>query len=230
MSRPTRPRRRLSFDPWDIAFGAAIANDYVFRGITQSNHKPSVAAYFEPRYNITKDLQLYAGVAGASISFPNRAAAEIDVYGGIRPTFGAVRVRLRCLGLPVSGWAVLNSVAFPAGIPAGVSRAFGFRAPMLSDQRQRREEERAASTKATPRSTYTFNDMFALGANEYYSPNFLNFGAWGNYASITASSLRRAPCFGVSGVGMYISGEFGRQWLGTTRRLLRLDTRFPVAS
>src|SRR5690349_20583763 len=33
--------------PWDIAFGAAIMSDYVFRGITQSNHRPSGAAYFE---------------------------------------------------------------------------------------------------------------------------------------------------------------------------------------
>src|SRR5947208_15290246 len=77
-----------AFEPWDIAFGSAIMNDYVFRGVTQSNHKPSVAAYFEPRYNVTKDVQLYVGVAGESISFPNRAAAEIDVYGGIRPTIG----------------------------------------------------------------------------------------------------------------------------------------------
>src|SRR3979411_1334519 len=76
------------FDPWDIAFGSAIMNDYVFRGVTQSNHKPSVAAYFEPRYNINKDVQLYIGVAAESISFPNRAAAEVDIYGGIRPTIG----------------------------------------------------------------------------------------------------------------------------------------------
>ena len=73
---------------WDLAFGSAIASDYIFRGVTQSNHKPSVAAYFEPRYNINKDNQLYAGIGGASISFPNRAAAEIDFYGGFRPTFG----------------------------------------------------------------------------------------------------------------------------------------------
>src|SRR6202171_6710330 len=76
------------FDPWDIAFGSALMNDYVFRGVTQSNHKPSVAAYFEPRYNVTKDLQLYVGAAGESISFPNRAAAEIDIYAGIRPNTG----------------------------------------------------------------------------------------------------------------------------------------------
>src|SRR3984893_18392032 len=76
------------FDPWDLAFGSAIMNDYIFRGVTQSNHKPSVAVYFEPRYNVTKDLQLYAGIAVESISFPNRAAAEIDFYAGIRPTVG----------------------------------------------------------------------------------------------------------------------------------------------
>src|SRR6201984_2099963 len=77
------------FDPWDVAFGGALMSDYIFRGVTQSNHQPSVAAYFEPRYNVNKDLQLYVGTSGESISFSNRAAAEIDVYGGIRPTFGA---------------------------------------------------------------------------------------------------------------------------------------------
>src|SRR4051794_15573227 len=70
---------------WDLAFGSAIASDYIFRGITQSNHKPSVAAYFEPRYNINKDNQLYVGLGGASIDFPNRAAGEVDIYGGLGP-------------------------------------------------------------------------------------------------------------------------------------------------
>src|SRR6476620_10159329 len=67
---------------WDLAFGSAIASDYLFRGVTQSNHKPSVAVYFEPRYNINKDNQLYLGLGGASIDFPNRAAGEVDIYGG----------------------------------------------------------------------------------------------------------------------------------------------------
>src|SRR5262245_60769743 len=75
-------------NPWDVAFGAGITSDYIFRGITQSNHNPSVAAYFEPRYNVTKDLQYYVGISSESISFPNRAAAEVDIYGGFRPAFG----------------------------------------------------------------------------------------------------------------------------------------------
>ena len=83
--------------PWDVAFGAGLTSDYIFRGITQSNHNPSVFAYFEPRYNVSPYLQLYVGVAGESISFPNRAAAEIDGYFGIRPTFGP-------LALDFGGW------------------------------------------------------------------------------------------------------------------------------
>src|SRR3954471_15362217 len=67
-------------NPWDIAFGGAVMSDYNFRGISQSNRKPSVNAYFEPRYNINESLQLYAGVGGYSIAFPNNAAAEIDFY------------------------------------------------------------------------------------------------------------------------------------------------------
>ena len=72
----------------NIAFGAALMSDYNFRGITQSNHKPSAAAYFEPRYNFSNSLQGYVGVSGESIAFPNRAAAEVDFYAGIRTTFG----------------------------------------------------------------------------------------------------------------------------------------------
>ena len=93
---------------WDLAFGSAIASDYIFRGVTQSNHQPSVAAYFEPRYNINKDIQLYAGIGGASISFPNRAAAEIDFYGGYPSDLRQARVRFRRLVLLVSEGPVLQ--------------------------------------------------------------------------------------------------------------------------
>src|SRR5258707_1594521 len=97
------------FDPWDVAFGSALMNDYVFRGITQSNHKPSVAAYFEPRYNINKDVQLYIGAAGESISFPNRAAAEIDIYGCIRPTVRMLAFDFGVLGYIYPGGQCFRS-------------------------------------------------------------------------------------------------------------------------
>ena len=204
-----------AFDPWDIAFGSAIMNDYVFRGITQSNHKASVAAYFEPRYNVTKDVQLYIGLAGESISFPNRAAAEIDIYGGIRPTFGMFAFDFgvwgylypggQCFG-GVGPGATNSCAAFGQGIDFGGGAGLPINGNFA--------KKNASFYEGYAKVNVTLNDMFAVGLNEYYSPNFLNLGAWGNYASITGKFTAPSSTFGTSGVGMYISGEFGRQWLG----------------
>src|SRR5579871_4882765 len=117
-----------AFEAWDIAFGSALMSDYVFRGITQSDHKPSVAAYFEPRYNINKDLQLYVGTSGESISFPNRAAAEIDIYGGIRPTFGMFAFDFGVWGYLYPGGHCTDGNLLTGGLPGG-----DFRCPASTD-------------------------------------------------------------------------------------------------
>src|SRR6202167_853298 len=117
---PVKAAKAPAFDPWDIAFGGAVMSDYVFRGITQSNHQPSVTAYFEPRYNINKDVQFYIGTSVESISFANHAAAEVDVYGGVRPSFGAVALDFGLWGYLYPGGQCQEG--FPGGIavcPAG---------------------------------------------------------------------------------------------------------------
>jgi uncharacterized protein (TIGR02001 family) len=202
------------FEPWDLAFGSALMNDYIFRGVTQSNHKPSVAAYFEPRYNLNKDLQLYIGVAGESISFPNRAAAEIDVYGGIRPTFGMFAFDFGLWGYIYPGGQCFNAAAFPgSGIPGSeIGCVLNGNLPFNGNV----AKKDASFFEGYAKVNVTLNDQWQVGVNEYYSPNFLNLGAWGDYASVTAKWTAPGTVFGTSGVGMYISGEFGRQWLGTS--------------
>lgn len=216
----------VAFDPWDVAFGSAIMSDYVFRGITQSNHKASVAAYFEPRYNINKDTQLYIGLSGESISFPNRAAAEIDIYGGIRPTIGMFAFDFGAWGYLYPGGSCYNAFAFPgSGIPGSdascVTTTFGGNADPNSlglPINGNFAKKNASFYEVYGKVNITLNDQFAVGFNEYYSPNFVNLGAWGNYASITGKWTAPSTTFGSSGVGMYVSGEFGRQWLGTSDR------------
>ena len=216
-----------AFEPWDIAFGSAIMNDYIFRGITQSNHKPSVAAYFEPRYNVTKDLQLYIGAAGESISFPNRAAAEIDIYGGIRPTFGMFAFDFGVWGYLYPGGHLLQRRRDPGlrhsrlGCGCAVSRSNADLVTGGLPINGNFAKKNASFYEGYAKVNVTLNDQFSIGANEYYSPNFLNLGAWGNYASITGKWTAPSTTFGTSGVGMYISGEFGRQWLGTSDCVLR---------
>ena len=79
---------------WDIAFGGALMTDYNFRGISQSDRGPSVGAYFEPRFKINPNLELYAGIAGFSTKLATDPTGEFDYYAGIRPTFGALALDL----------------------------------------------------------------------------------------------------------------------------------------
>jgi hypothetical protein len=209
------------FNPWDIAFGSALMNDYVFRGVTQSNHNASVAAYFEPRYNINKDVQLYVGTSFESISFPNRAAAEVDIYGGIRPTFGMFAFDFGVWGYLYPGGTCFNANAFPgSGLPGSSLGCVANADPITGGLpiNGNFAKKDASFYEGYAKVNVTLNDMFSIGANEYYSPNFLNLGAWGNYASITGKFTAPSSTFGSSGVGMYVSGEFGRQWLGTSDR------------
>jgi len=205
------------FEPWDVAFGAAVMNDYIFRGVTQSNHQPSVAAYFEPRYNVNKDLQLYVGTSAESISFSNRAAAEVDVYGGIRPTFGPAAFDFGVWGYLYPGGSCADNVVTligPFAVPGGNVCPVSTTTIFLGNGNVMKKD--VSFFEVYGKLNYTINDSWAFGVNEYYSPNFLNSGAWGDYASITGKWTAPSSLMGTSGVGMYVSGEFGRQWLGTS--------------
>src|SRR5262249_60249891 len=61
--------------PGDVAFGGGITSGYIFRGITQANHRPPVAPYFEPAHNATQDPHAYVGMAGDGLPSPNPEAA-----------------------------------------------------------------------------------------------------------------------------------------------------------
>ncbi len=56
--------------------------------------------------------------------------------------------------------------------------------------------------------------MLALGANVYYTPSWLHTGALGTYCSGTAKVTLSATML-PKDIGMYLSGELGRQALGT---------------
>src|SRR6202048_2672278 len=172
------------FEPWECAFCIALMNGDIFRGITQSNHKPSVAAYFEPRYNVNKDVQLYIGVAGESISFPNRAAGELDIYGGIRPTVGMFAFDFGLWGYIYPGGQCFgsqgatlqgNCAVFGGNTDFG---QIGGGLPINGNF----AKKSASFYEAYGKVNITLNDQWQGGFNEYYSPKFLNLGGLGGYA------------------------------------------------
>jgi uncharacterized protein (TIGR02001 family) len=208
------PAAAAAPSPWDVAFGSALMNDYVFRGITQSGHKPSVAAYFEPRYNVNSNLQLYVGVSGESIQFANNAAAEIDLYGGVRPTIGPFAFDIGFWYYYYPGGTCYSGGAFPGCAAAILNGNFA--------------KADASFYEVYGKVTYTMGD-FAFGANEYYTPSFANTGAWGDYASVTAKYTAPEK-MALGPLGWYVSGEFGHQWLGTSDSFYGILAGTPIAS
>ena len=194
--------------PFDIAFGVAAMTDYNFRGISQSNRTASVSAYSEFRYNIVPTVQLYAGISGESISFPNRSPAEIDFYAGIRPTFGAL-----ALDFGVWYYAYTAGNTF-TGAGAATTCANGFFTPTGFCNSIKGN---LSFWEVYAKALYTFNDSFALGANVFYDPSWLNSGAPGVYASATFKFTAPSGWLGNNkDWGAYFSGELGYYWLGTT--------------
>lgn len=203
--------------PWDIAFGGALMTDYEFRGITQSAHKPSVAAYSELRYNVSPTLQLYYGNAGESIDFPNHAAAEIDFYGGVRPTFGK-------LALDFGFWYYYypGGITFNGFVPGPGGSTFpgatdsnctgGFVALNASCNPLKGD---LSFWEVYGKATYTISDALAVTGDVYYSPSWLNSGAYGLFASGIVKWTAPSAWF-PKDWGAYFQGELGYYWFGTT--------------
>ncbi len=182
--------------PWDIAFGASGTNNYVFRGISQSDNGPSVSAYFEPRYNISPNFQLYAGIAGSSVRLATTPSAEVDFYAGVRPTFGNLALDLGFIYY----W-------YPHETQYGVGgNVYGNGATTLAN---------TDFWEVYGKATYQVTEPFSVGANIYYSPSFLGTKADGTYASGTAKYVLPALGFLSKDIGWFISGEFGHYWLTT---------------
>jgi Bacterial protein of unknown function (Gcw_chp) len=199
------PEPAPAANPWDFAFGSALMSDYNFRGITQSNHKPSVAAYFEPRYNITDALQAYVGVSGESISFPNRAAGEIDFYGGVRPTYGKLALDFGFWEYYYPGGQCFNDL--PVGGPSCAVQG-----PLPNGNVVKAD---VSFWEVYGKATYTVSDNLTFGGSAFYSPSVLNSGAEGTYAAANARYIvPNAPL--PAGVGMFISADLGHWFLGTS--------------
>ncbi len=204
---------------WDVVVTTALMSDYNFRGITQSDHKPSAQAGFEIRYNFNKNFQGYAGVSGESIDFPNDAAAEVDFYGGFRPTFDKLALDFgvweyyypggNCFGgiVGANSDCLLNGGGAPAG--AFVPN------PNVQPLGGNEVKKNASFTEIYAKGTYTINDQWAVGLQEWYSPSVVNTGATGWYTVGNVTFTAPSTWFS-NGVGGYASADLGYWALGTS--------------
>src|SRR5262245_12236479 len=197
---------------FDIAFGGYGASDYVFRGISQSARWPSGSEHTELRYNPISNVQFYAANAFESIDYPNRAAAEVDFYGGVRPTFDKLALDFGYWYYWYPGGRLFDGTG-PLGPNPNCTNGFKFSGGCNV------LEADVSFWEVYGRASYAFNDTFTLSGRVYYSPNWWNEGAYGTYASIVGKVNLPAEWFAnfdPKGIGAFLSGELGHYWFGQT--------------
>jgi len=177
---------------FDYAFGVKVQSDYVSRGISQTASRPGATAYGELRYG-----WLYAGVQPWSTRLPTEPFGEVDIYGGIRPTWGSL---------------TLDFGAIYYAYPGNKTRYWlaGAGGPVLNFW----TPGAAPTTAANPsymewyaKSAWAINDYLTIGTATYYAPNWNNYAAKGLYNEINAKVT-----FGETGFA--VSGAFGHSYLG----------------
>lgn len=70
----------------DVSFNIGANNDYVFRGISQTDEDPSVFGGVDLTFGGTG----YAGVWVSNVDFGDATDAEYDIYAGFKPAVGPV--------------------------------------------------------------------------------------------------------------------------------------------
>jgi uncharacterized protein (TIGR02001 family) len=178
---------------FDVAVTIKATTDYNFRGISQSDRKPAIQGGAELQFY---DNLFYAGVWASSVDLATNPPAEIDLTAGIRPKFGPV--------------------TFDLGV---IQYYYPAESRYIDNFRVIWTPKNTDFLELAGKVSYNWEDKLTLGANVFYSWNWLGTGATGTYVSGTAKY--NLPFL----EGLSVSGEFGRYWLGTTNT----NIAFPVA-
>jgi hypothetical protein len=163
-----RPAPVAVVSPWDWAFGGALMSDYNFRGISQSNRGPSVTAYSEARYNVNSSFQLYLATQYWAVTLPTNPTAEVDIYGGARFTQGPFT-------LDIGGMYYWYPRERQYAACPGCLLPFPNGNVTLKDTDFWEVYGKLGWE--------VIKDKFAVGANVYYAPDWLNTGADALFAS-----------------------------------------------
>jgi uncharacterized protein (TIGR02001 family) len=113
--------------PVKVAFNIGAASDYVFRGISQTDEDPQIFGGVDATIGMG-----YVGFWASNVDFGNSTTMEYDIYGGFKPTLGAVALDLGVIyygyadkpaGPDEAYWEFKAAGSVPVG-PATVGLAF----------------------------------------------------------------------------------------------------------
>ena len=187
---------------FDFAFGGSVKSRYLSRGVSQSAMNPAAAVYGEVRY---KEI-FYTNVTYNTNKLPVKPKGEVDISVGARPVIGNLTTDIGGMyywypdskitsytsggNFTVSGYTSSPMVFSTGDVVAIVPGNINYFEGYI-------------------KPSYAVTDKITLGANVFYSPSLNNNGAWESYVSGTFKVTLPYD--------FAVSGEFGRQLLGTTK-------------
>jgi uncharacterized protein (TIGR02001 family) len=167
----------------------ALATDYTFRGISQTNENPAVSGGFDATHGI-----FYAGTWASSIDFPaNAAEMELDLYAGVKPVVGPVTFDLGVIGYFYPGAS--NEAAtgeadyyeLKAGAAITPAEGFTLGGTLYYSPEFTLDTTNGSGLYVEGAASYTISDMFSVSgavgnqsveANNYYGVGQDNYTTW----------------------------------------------------
>jgi uncharacterized protein (TIGR02001 family) len=186
---------------FDYAYGAKFMSDYIVRGISNSAHRPAANVYGELRYG-----WLYSGVSTTNVTLPTSPLAEIDLYAGVRPTFGPLTLDFGALyyAYPSNHQQYFLGGVLPDGTTVPVlTQRLPFATPTTSND--------PSYLEIYFKPSWAMNDYLTLGGALAYDPNWNNENARALYSEINA---KLTPFPNTDYSGLSVSGAFGHYYIG----------------
>lgn len=171
--------------------GVSFMSENIWRGISITNHRPGAMAYGE----IGKGW-FYLGGDVLNVTLPTSPAAQLDIYGGLRPNWGPLTLDFGAVyhGRPgnqqqyfLGGLSPVLTFWTPGGMPT---------TPF---------DQSFVEIYAKP--SWALNDYLTIGAEIGYDPSWANYNAHALYSGGNAK-------LSLPGTGASISGAFGHYFLG----------------
>jgi uncharacterized protein (TIGR02001 family) len=171
--------------------GVQFMSENIWRGISLTNHRPGALVYGELR-----EGWFYLGGDVLNVTLPTSPAAQLDIYGGVRPAWGPLTLDFGAVyhGRPgnqqqwfLGGVAPVLTFQTPGGLPT---------TPF--DQ---------SFVEIYGKPLWAMNDYLTIGAEFSYAPSWANYNAHALYSGGNAK-------LSLPGTGFSISGAYGHYFLG----------------
>lgn len=175
---------------FDVSYNIGVTNDYVWRGISQSNADAAIQGGIDVSYG-----SFYAGTWASNVDFGSDANYEWDVYAGFKPELGGLTFDFGVLAYLYPEEDDLNIVEFKAATTLdlgglSVTPAVFYSPDVLGETTWYSEVAATAPLEGAALGPFSFSLTGAIGNYSYEnSGSYVNWRVGLNAATENGFSL-----------------------------------------